>query len=183
MTSLPAIALIELTSIARGVVASDAMAKTAPVKLLQSQTICPGKYLIVVGGDEDPVREAFQVGLHYAGQYLVDHLVNPNLHPHVLPALAAMQPLQKLESVGIIETFSAAATVLAADAACKAAEITLIELRLGNGLGGKAYLTLSGEQFSVEAALSAGVDAIASGLLLRSELIPAPHQDMGTALL
>ena len=50
MTSLPAIALIELTSIARGVVASDAMAKTAPVKLLQSQTICPGKYLIVVGG-------------------------------------------------------------------------------------------------------------------------------------
>ena len=94
-----------------------------------------------------------------------------------------MQPLQKLESVGIIETFSAAATVLAADAACKAAEITLIELRLGNGLGGKAYLTLSGEQFSVEAALSAGVDAIASGLLLRSELIPAPHQDMGRALL
>jgi microcompartment protein CcmL/EutN len=183
MASQPAIGLLELTSIARGIVAADAMAKRAPVRLLQSQTICPGKYLVLIGGDEDPVRDAMDVGIHYAGAYLVDRLVIPNLHPQVIPALAAVQPLPGLASVGVIETFSVAATVVAADAACKAAEVTLIEVRLGNGLGGKAYVTMSGEQFSVEAALEAGVAAVESGLVVRSELIPAPHGDLGRALL
>lgn len=183
MASQPAVGLLELTSIARGIVAADAMAKRAPIRLLQSQTICPGKYLVLIGGDEDPVREAMEVGSHYAGAYLVDRLLIPNLHPQVIPALAAVQPLPALEAVGVIETFSVAATVVAADAACKAAEVTLIEVRLGNGLGGKAYVTMSGEQFAVEAALAAGVAAVESGLVVRSELVPAPHADMGRVLL
>lgn len=183
MAPQPAIGLLELTSIARGIVAADAMAKRAPVRLLQSQTICPGKYLVLIGGDEDPVREAMDVGCHYAGAYLVDRLIIPYLHPQVIPALAAVQPLPALEAVGVIETFSVAATVVAADAACKAAEVTLIEVRLGNGLGGKAYVTMSGDQFAVEASLAAGVAAVESGLVVRSELIPAPHTDMGRVLL
>jgi microcompartment protein CcmL/EutN len=41
---------------------------------------------------------------------------------------------------------------------------------------------MTGDQHSVEASLAAGVAAVESGLLLRSELIPAPHADLGRAL-
>ena len=178
----PAIGLLELTSIARGVVACDAMAKRAPVEVVRSQTVCPGKYYVLIRGDEDSVRESMDVGVHYAGPHLVDRLFIPNLHEQVVPALLAAQPLPDLRSVGVIETFSIASTIAAADAACKAAEIRLIEIRLGTGLGGKAYVTLCGDLFSVEAAVAAGVAAIDSGLLLRSEIIAAPHVDLGKAL-
>lgn len=182
MTSYPAIGLLELTSIARGVVACDAMAKRAPVEVTQARTVCPGKFIVLVSGDEDPVREAMEVGVHYAGIHLADRIVIPHIHPQVLPAVLATQPLPGLQAVGIIETFSVAAAILAADAACKAADISLIEVRLGQGLGGKAYVTLTGEQYSVEAALAAGRAVIDSGLLMRTEIIPAPHPDLGKAL-
>ncbi len=182
MSDLPAIGLLELTSIARGIVATDAMAKRATVQVVHSQTVCPGKYIVLVAGDEESVKLSMETGVHYAGAYLVDRLVIPNVHPQVLPAMAAVQPLPGLVAVGIIETFSVAGTVLAADAACKAADVTLIEIRLGTGLGGKAYVTLTGDQDSVEAALAAGVAAVDSGFLLRSEIIPAPHPDLGRAL-
>lgn len=179
----PAIGLVEMTSIARGIVACDAMAKKAPVTVLRSQTICPGKYIVLIAGEEQSVRESLEVGVHHAGGYLVDRLLIPNLHPQVIPAIVSAQPLPGLEAVGIIETFSVAAAILAADAACKAAEITLIEVRLGMGLGGKAYVTLTGALHMVEAAVSGGVGAIDSGLLLRHEVIPAPHADLAKALL
>ena len=45
MTKLPAIALIELSSIAAGTYAADRMVKRAPVELLHAGTVQPGKYL------------------------------------------------------------------------------------------------------------------------------------------
>lgn len=181
--SAPAIGLLELTSIARGIVACDAMLKKAPVELIRAHTICPGKYIVLIRGDEESVRDSMEAGVKVAEQYLVDRLVIPNLHPQVIPALLAVRPISGLLAVGVIETLSVATTIIAADAACKAAEIELIEIRLGTGLGGKAFVTLTGDQYSVEAALAGGVSAIESGFLLRSEIIPAPHQDMGKALL
>jgi len=183
MPSHPALGLLELTSIARGIVACDAMAKKAPVEIVRAQTVCPGKYIVMIRGDEESVRDSMATGVHYAGQYLVDKLVIPNLHEQVIPALLATRPMRGLDAVGIVETFSAATSIVAADAACKAAEIELIEIRLANGLGGKAYVTLSGDQYSVEAALAAGVATVDSGYLLRSEIIPAPHADLAKVLL
>ena len=50
MSNLPAIALIELGSIAAGTFATDKMVKRAPVELMHAGTVQPGKYLILVGG-------------------------------------------------------------------------------------------------------------------------------------
>jgi len=183
MTNKPAIGLLELTSIARGIVACDAMAKKASVEVTRSHTICPGKYIVLVSGDEQSVRDSMEEGVEIAGGYLVDRLLIPNLHEQVIPALIAAGPVTDLDAVGVIETFSVATTIVASDAACKAAEIELIEIRLGTGLGGKAFVTLTGEQHMVEAAITAGIDAIESGYLLRSEVIPSPHKDLGKTLL
>jgi len=179
----PAIGVLELNSIARGIISTDAMAKAAPVNIALSQTICPGKYIVMITGDEDPVRESMAIGRHYAGNYLVADILIPNIHEQVVPAISAVQALDGLDSVGIIETLSVAGTILAADAACKAAGIKLIEVRLANGLGGKAYFTMSGELADVEASIAAGVDALEPAMLVRSEIIPAPHADMSEILL
>ncbi|NOZ01197.1 MAG: BMC domain-containing protein, partial [Deltaproteobacteria bacterium] len=95
----------------------------------------------------------------------------------------AATDIHDMGAVGVIETFSVATTIVAADAACKAAEIDLIEIRLGTGLGGKAFVTLTGELDMVEAAVAGGISAINSGFLLRSEVIPSPHRDLSKALL
>ena len=174
---IEAIGLIELTSVARGVVVTDAMVKQAEVRVLQSHPICPGKYMVLVAGPVGEVRSAMAVGVHYAGPTMVDKLLIDNLHPQVIPAIANTRSIDKLGSIGIIETYGVASTILAADKACKAAEIELIEIRLATGLGGKAYVTFTGEQHMVEAAMQAGVAALDNAMLFRKELIEAPHED------
>jgi len=178
----PAIGFLELTSIARGIVACDAMAKAAPVNVVKAHPVCPGKFIILVSGEVDPVREAMKAGVYYAGHSLVDRMIIENLHEQVIPAVSAATTVERIEAVGIIETFSLASTILASDAACKAAEIKLIEIRLGTGLGGKGYVTFTGELHSVEAAIKGGTGAIESGLLLRHEIIPSPHADLSGKL-
>ena len=46
-----AIGLVELNSIAKGFEVCDAMAKTAEVTVLTAKSICPGKYIVMIGGD------------------------------------------------------------------------------------------------------------------------------------
>jgi microcompartment protein CcmL/EutN len=178
----PAIGVIELNSLARGAVVTDVMTKRAPVRIMESHPICPGKFLIMVAGMVDDVREAMEAGQHYGGYTMTDAVLIENLHPQVLPAIQGATPVPQITSVGILEAFASPACIVAADAACKAAKIMMIEIRLANGLGGKAFFTLTGELHDVEAAIEAGVGAVESGLLLRTEIIAAPHEQLKPTL-
>ena len=174
----PAIGLIELSSIARGLLASDAMIKKAPVEILLSQTTSPGKYLVLVSGDVASVQEATQAGIHIAESFLIDSLFIPNVHEQIVPAIRKKFRKVKLDSVGVVETLSVASAILSADQALKTAHVDLIEMRLGQGLGGKGYFVLSGELSEVEAAVSSATKILEdSKMVLRSEMIPRPHED------
>lgn len=181
---LPALGLIEFRSIARGIMTCDSMMKKAPVELLEATTTCPGKYSVVVGGLVAPVESAMEVGLQIGGDQVIDHLLIPNIHKGVFPAIRGTSEVEKLVSLGVIETFSIASCIIAADAAAKAANITLIEIRLAIGLGGKAFVTLTGELYSVEAALGAATAAIEeSGMLTMTTIIPAPHESLSSVII
>jgi len=188
-SSDPALGILELTSIARGVVVCDAMAKKAPIRILQSHPVSPGKHVVVVAGGVAEVEEAMAAGIAAAGATLVDRLLLPQAHGQLAPLVAAgtapPEPARarSLDSVAVFETFTICATVLAADAAAKAADVTLVEMRLGVGLGGKGFFTMSGRLESVEAAALAGQGAIDSGLLVGVEIIPAPHEDLRKRLM
>src|SRR2546423_15224260 len=80
MTKLPAIALIELSSIAAGTYAADRMVKRSPVELLDAGTVQPGKYLILVGGGTAEVEESYREGLQAAPAEIVDEGVLPRGH-------------------------------------------------------------------------------------------------------
>jgi microcompartment protein CcmL/EutN len=175
----PALALVEVASVARGLVVADAMVKKSPVELLLARPVSSGKHLSIVSGTVAEVDEAVGVALELAGDKLVDKLFLPFAAEGLLAALRGNAPAPKLdEAVGIFETVTVAASVVAADAACKAAAVTLCELRLGDGLGGKAYFVVAGEQGDVEAALLASQHLTAADAILGQELIARPHEDL-----
>lgn len=174
-----AIAAIETSSIAQGTVAGDAMVKTAEVDLIQACPISPGKYWVLIGGDVAPVRAAYQRGLEVAADTLLDSLIIPQLHEGVLPALSGVAGRADHDALGVLETLTAAAAIWAADCAAKNAAVTLRDVRLANGLGGKGVVFLSGTVSEVQAGIEAGRrDATARGLLARAVVIPRLHAQM-----
>lgn len=174
----PALGALETTSVARGHHAADEMVKAAHVRLLRAEPISPGRYWAVVSGSVADVDAALRMGLAAAGETLVDSLFIPNLHPGVLPAISGTAPRPARQALGIVETASAASGVRAADKALKTAPVTLHELRLANGLGGKAYFTFTGTVSDVNAAAEAAErEAARSQQFVAAQVLPRPHKD------
>jgi len=174
----PAIALLEVESIARGYLVADAVVKKAPVRLLMTEAVTPGKFLVLVDGEVADVEAAFKEGLEIAGASLVDKLFLPQAAADLEPAIRGTPPAGFVESLGIVETNTVAAALLAADTAVKAAQVRLVNLHLARGIGGKGYFTLTGTLDSVEAAVGAAAAILAPELLLNTEIIAAPHADL-----
>jgi microcompartment protein CcmL/EutN len=180
---LTAIGMVELTSIAKGFEAADAMIKAADVELLSATAVCPGKYFVIIHGNVAAVESAIKAGKNIAGEYLVDEFVLANVHPAVFPAITSTTQLTEIRALGILESFSIATMIVAADAALKAANVDAIELRLGSGLGGKSYFTMTGDVSAVQAAVAAGAEgAIEKGLLVEKVVIPSPSKELISAI-
>jgi microcompartment protein CcmL/EutN len=178
-----AIALFEFESISAGIVAGDAMVKTAPLGAVYAGTVHPGKYLVLVTGDTASVDEAVRVG--NGAEWLSDMVFLPDVHPAVADAVAGNSSVATVgeESLGVVETTTVAAAIDAADAGAKAADVDLAAVRLADGLGGKGYVLFSGAVAEVEAALAAAVErADGHGALVRSDLIAQLHGEMAENL-
>ena len=170
-----AIGMVEFNSIARGIYVADQMVKISDVEIATAAPTCPGKYIAIVYGDVAAVEASVQIGERMAEEFFVDSLLIPNVDAGVFPAITGATMPERVQAVGIIESFSLATMIVCADAVLKAAEVEAIELRLGNGLGGKAYFTFTGDVAAVKAGNDAGV-AIAQeqGLLVNAEVSPSP---------
>jgi microcompartment protein CcmL/EutN len=173
------IGLIELSSIAAGFEVADTMLKAGNVRLLLSRSICSGKYMVLIGGETAGVEAAVAAGAEAANGCLIDNLVIANLHPDVFIAIGRTQPVQPIGALGIIESFNVATLVRAADAAAKAADVQLLEIRLAMALGGKAFVTMTGDVGSVQASVAAGRAVLAeAGVLVNAVVISRPHPDV-----
>lgn len=173
--------MAELTSIARGIETCDYMVKAAQVDLLRSSTVCPGKYMIIVGGETGDVRAAMAEGIKRGGELVVDTLMLPNVHEQLIPAISMTNQVDVRGAVGVLEFYSIASAIIAADVAAKAANITLIEVRTGYAIGGKGFVTLTGDVGAVRAAVEAArKDA---ELLVETTVIPRPDKKLFDALL
>jgi microcompartment protein CcmL/EutN len=179
----PAIGLLEFDSIAIGIRAGDAMVKRGPVAELVAGTVHPGKYLVLVGGDVAAVEEALAAGREASGGSIVGEVFLRDVHPDVLAAVHGQRVPGAGEAIGVIETTTVAATLEAADAAVKGADVFLMELNMADGLGGKAYALFCGSVFDVEAAISIGSARIPMGALVGTVVIPQVHAEMGNNLL
>ena len=174
-----AIGIVETSSIAKGYEVADAVLKRANVGIVVNRTICPGKYIVLIGGEVDAVNASMETGIEVGAHTVVDHFIIPNIHPDVFPALSGVAHLPEIKALGIIEGFSVASVIEAADAAVKAAEIKLINIHLAMAIGGKGYVTLTGEVADVQAAVDAGAAKIEKkGLLVEKIIIPSPRKEI-----
>ncbi len=173
------IGLLELSSIAAGFLVADTMLKASNVRILLSRSICSGKYMVLIGGETAAVEAATAAGESAANGCLIDSLTLANLHPDVITAIGRTQPVQPDGALGVLESFNVATMIKAADAAAKAADIELLELRLAMALGGKAFCTMTGDVASVQAGVAAGRAVIAeAGVLVNAVVISRPHPDV-----
>jgi microcompartment protein CcmL/EutN len=178
----PALALLELDSIAAGIEAGDAMAKRAPIDVIRAGTVHPGKYLILVGGAVADVEEALEAGREVAAPSILDVVFLPHVHPELVAAIRGGRRAAAGEALGVIETATVAAIIEAADAGLKGARVHLLEIHLADDLGGKGYLLFDGRVADVEAAVEIGVGRIAASPGLGWRVIPRLHSEMAANL-
>jgi microcompartment protein CcmL/EutN len=168
-----AIGMLELTSIAAGYKVQDTLLKTAEVELLVARTVCPGKYIVIIGGKVAGVTASMRSGRQAAEGFLVDELLISNIDPVIFSALSGSVelPPNHHRTMGIIETFSSSAAIEAADAAVKAAQVTLIRIHVAMAIGGKGFMMVCGDVTAVRTAIEAGVARIKDGGVLVNKVV------------
>lgn len=152
---MKALGMVELNSIAQGVAVADVMLKASNVSIIKAQPVCCGKYIVIVSGNIGDVKSAVETGSERGGMYVIDHIMIPKVHEDVMPAITGCVDLDGVEALGIVECFSLSQALVSADQAAKAADVKLMEIRLGVGLGGKAFALMTGTIDAVTAAVRA----------------------------
>jgi microcompartment protein CcmL/EutN len=180
---LPALGFLELSSISRGLFLTDTVLKKAPVRVIASQPVSSGKYVLLYFGDVASVQESHRAALDLVDGTLLKQVLIPGVHEQLAPFLDSLWNLTPQraaveEAVGIVESVTLAGAILAADHALKAARVSLCRMRLGQGIGGKAYFILTGRQEEVEAAIDAARLCL-TGLesLGRVDVIARPQEE------
>jgi microcompartment protein CcmL/EutN len=173
--------MLEISSIARGYLIEDAMLKAAAVELIVARSICSGKFMVTVAGDVAAVEASVRAGVAASAATVIEELVIPNVHPAVFPALAgtAELPPGELGALGILETFTVASAIEAADAAAKAAGVRLFRIHAAMAIGGKGFLLLTGTVAAVNAAIDAARAAAAHrGMVVGHVVIANPRREL-----
>jgi microcompartment protein CcmL/EutN len=173
------VGLIELSSIVAGFLVADAALKAGNVRLLLSRSICSGKYMVLIAGNPSAVESAVAAGCAAATGCLIDSFVITNIHPDVIAALGRTDVAPPDGALGILESFNVATLIKAADAVAKSAPVRLLEVRVAMALGGKAFVTVTGDVAAVQTAIAAGRAIIAdAGMLVNAAVITRPHPDV-----
>ncbi len=177
-----AIGMLEYINVPTGMQAADTVLKTSQVEMIEAQTVCPGKYIMLFTGEISAVKASLEAAGQYEG--LIDSFLLGNPHEGIFPAIYGTAEVTNPRALGVLETFSAASIVVAADEAAKSSEVELIELRIARGMCGKSYLMLTGEIAAVEAAIAKASKVVEeSGMFLDSSVIPNPDSRLWKSIL
>jgi len=178
-----ALGMIEFKTVASGITATDIMLKTADIEVVQANPVCPGKYLATIAGEISAVKAAIEAAEAYNSAMLIDKFLLGNPHESVQPAICGALPVSEKGAIGILETFTAASAVVAADTAAKTASVELVEIRLAKGMCGKSYIILTGSVSSVTAAIERAKAGVEDGMFLDSSVIAGPDERLWESIL
>lgn len=173
------VGVIEIKSIAYGIQATDDALKSAGVTLISAQSLCPGKFEIVLTGELASVDAALELVRKNYRTQIIDSILLGKIDQSVVHALLYGGNSSPSGALGTIETYSAASAILAADTAVKCANVDIWELRVARGMGGKGLVLFTGGVAEVTAAVAAGSSyAKTEGLFVASSVVGAPHESL-----
>ena len=96
------IGIIEIKSIAKGIEACDSALKSAGVKLITAQPICPGKYEIILTGNLADVQAAVDHVRERNNSNIIDSGKLGRISECVVKALFGAETGERKGSVGVI---------------------------------------------------------------------------------
>jgi len=179
-----AIGMVEYKTVSTGIQAADLMLKTAEVEIIEAQVVCPGKYIVLITGDLSAVHASVEAAKTQYAQQLIDSFVLGNPHESIFSAIYGAAQVSDVKALGVLETFSAASIIVAADAAAKTSIVNLIELRIAKGMCGKSYMLLTGDVAAVTAAIEKAKKEVGeNGMYLESSVIPGPDKRIWDSIL
>lgn len=184
MEDMKSLGIAEYRSIALGLQAADTMVKAADIKLMISQVVCPGKYIVLFSGKLSSVKAALEVAAKPPfDTVLIDTYLLGNPDATLFPAIYGVSEKGNPEAVGIIEGYSVASIVGIADEIVKTSPTRLIEIRLARGMTGKSFALFSGEISAVEASMERAKNILMeNGMYLQSAVIAHPDPQIWDAL-
>lgn len=173
--------VVEIRSIAAGVLLADGMVKAAKVELVKAATICAGRYLIFVAGDKEAVDASVVFAKNSAwpltGSFVISHI-----SPQIPAVLKKSLPGTAGEALGVVECRNVSSGLAAADKAVKRAAVRLLRLVSGQGIMGKSYFVMSGDVASVTEAVGAAKEFLTGNLLIEAVVLPVPDESVIRAL-
>ncbi len=173
---MKSLGVAEFRSVALGIKAADTMVKAADIKLVMSQVVCPGKYIVLFYGKLSSVKAALETAeASPFDTVLIDTYLLGNPDPSLFSAIYGMTEKGSPEAVGIIEGYSVASIIGVADEVVKTSPVKLIEIRLARGMTGKSYALFCGELSAVEASMEkAKHTLLENAMYIQSAVIPSP---------
>ena len=159
----PAVAMLDFAEIPAGFRALDALVKEAPVQVVRAGTIQPGHYLILFRGQVEPVQLAMERARLVASHAIVDQVLLADAEPRILQGIveSKTQPAdpRRGDTALVLVTPTPPVMLVGLDQALKGAEVSLLGIRIADGLGGRALAVLWGETHDVQAALDLAQEA------------------------
>jgi microcompartment protein CcmL/EutN len=179
MINYPSIALLEFSEIALGIKASDAMIKRSPITMLKTGTVSRGKFMILIGGSVASVEEAYFEGISIGKTGIIDSVILHEVHSQVHDAILGNRNSCKGDALCVIETKTVATIIRSTDAAIKSAKVDIVEMRLADALGGKAFTLFTGDIENVEYALQIAKEKVVHpDFWVSDTIIPRLHEEM-----
>jgi len=173
-----AVGLLELAGIAPGYVVANEVGKQTSVDFWVADTLCPGRFLLVIFGDTASVQMAMEMAVNLAKDEILSEGILANIDAEVFRALQSPGKVAAHQALGIVETLAIAPAILAADGALKTAQVELVELRITGGMGGKALVCFAGEVNAVQVALAHIRNLVDPVALASSVLLASPHPEL-----
>ena len=177
-----ALACIELSSIARGMVVLDAIAKRAPVKIRHRGRYSGGKYLIVIEGDVASVEESFSAAMDVSQPVLLDSMMLATAHEDLIHALDGKMAAATGEAVLLFELTTVASILRSLDSTLKLIETKVVDLHCAMGIGGKGFFAVEAPLHDVEFARDELLLTVDPELIISAEIIARPHEEMWDAM-
>lgn len=180
------IGVIELASLYMGYVVQDAILKSANVEKMVARSICSGKYIIIVRGEIADVESSLETARNMGGFAIVNALIITNVDDKVFPAITGNTTLDSnfVDGMAVIETFSVAAAIKAADYAVQEADVFILRIHVAMAVGGKGLVILTGNIDALKSAIIPAIEFLKEdGTLAGYSLITNPHEEVLRELL
>lgn len=169
---------IELRSISKGIEVTDFMVKKAQVEIIYFRSICPGKFIALVSGNEGEVKVAIDYGVDLGQKYVVDSFVVNNVHEEIISSIKGKYIECKKGAIGIVETSSVCSGLQALDRVLKESNVTIVKIQLAFVIGGKFVFTVSGELSDIQNGIEVMKSIINNNKIINISIVPSPDDQI-----